>query len=211
MKVVGIIGGHSTKGAAALAAALSFVVLVSSAAAQQQQPEQFKLNTLTIKGNQRQKAEAIVAAIGLRVGEAIGPRDIPRAIRRLFATGWFEDIKPWVTEGDSGKIALEIEVKEWPWIASIDFRGLQHVRAGTVLDSAHVRAPTPLSPNKITDIETTARRLLASEGFQLRSIRHDTIPIPGRAGEYRLNFDAVEGSRVALADIDFSGNKFRFE
>jgi outer membrane protein insertion porin family len=207
MKVVGIIGGHFVKGAAAVAAALSFVVLVSSAAAQERPPEQFKLNALTIKGNQRQKAEAIVAAVGLRVGEPVGPRDIPRAIRRLFATGWFEDIKPWVTEGDSGKIALEIEVKEWPWIASIDFRGLQHVRAGTVLDSAHVRAPTPLSPNKITDIETTARRLLASEGFQLRSIRHDTTAIPGRPGEYRLNFDAVEGSRVALADIDFSGNK----
>jgi outer membrane protein insertion porin family len=207
MKVVRNIGGHfSMKGAAALAAALSFVVLVSGAAAQQE-PEQFKLSALTIKGNQRQKADAIVAAIGLRIGEPIGPRDIPRAIRRLFATGWFEDIKPWVVEGDSGKIALEVEVKEWPWVASIDFKGLQHVRESTVLDTAHVRAPTPLSPNKITDIETTARRLLAQEGFQLRKIDNELVPIPGRPGEFRLNFDAVEGSRVALADIDFSGNK----
>ena len=207
MSVVNNIGGHfRMKGAAALAAALSLVLLASSATAQQP-PETFRLTALNVKGNQRQKTEAIVAESGLRVGDPIAARDVQRAVRRLFATGWFKDIKPWVIEGDSGKIALELDVAEWPYAVSIDFHGLEHIRSSTVLDTAKVRAPTPFSPSKKLDIETTVRRLLANQGFQLRSIEVTAVPVSGKTNEERIVVNAQEGSRVALADVVFEGNK----
>ncbi|HSL71869.1 MAG TPA: outer membrane protein assembly factor BamA, partial [Longimicrobiales bacterium] len=167
--------------------------------------ESFRLSSLQVRGLQRQKLDFIVAQSGLRVGDPIHARDLQRAVRRLFATGLFDDIKPYVIEGDSGRVTVELEVKERPFISTIDFNGLEHIRSSAVMDSADLRPGAPLSPSKVTETEAATRRLLASKGFQLRSFRHRLEPI-GQSGEHRLIIDVVEGSRVALSDIQFEGN-----
>ena len=193
------------RGAAAGAAALAFVLL-GSAPVRAQEPAGLRLQNITVGGNQRLKDEAIVAETGLRVGDVITIRDVQRAVRRLFATGNFDDVKPYLTESDSNRVVLRLEVTERPVIRDIDFRGLEHIKGSTVLDTIDFNSGQPLRPAKLAEAEVMTRRLLAGKGFQMKSFRHRLEPIQGRPTEQRLIIEIEEGSRVALADVAFEGN-----
>src|SRR5690606_5190334 len=67
--------------------------------------------------------------------------------------------------------------------------------------------PISLEPAKVAEAKAMVRDLLASKGFQLRSIDHRLEELDSRPGEYRLVFDVVEGQRVAIAEIAFEGNE----
>src|SRR5262245_66483591 len=112
-------------GAAALAAALSLFVSLTTAVAApadaQQQGAPPILGQVNIVGNQRLKADYIIAEGGLRIGEPIDRRGVQRAVRRLFATGSFEDIKPFSVETDSNRIEVKLEVKERPYVTALSF------------------------------------------------------------------------------------------
>jgi outer membrane protein insertion porin family len=189
-----------------MAAALSLFLCLGPAAAQQETRPPLKLAKITVNGLQRLKPDFVVAEAGLRVGDEIIDRDINRAVRRLFATGNFDDITPYVVDADSGRIELRFDVKERPYISDITFRGLQHIKSSTVLDTIDLKAGGPLRPSKIEEAKVMTARLLANKGYQLRSFSDRLEPVAGRNGDSRLIFDVEEGGRVALADIEFEGN-----
>ena len=194
------------RGAAAGAAALCVLIGSANTASAQQEIEALKLGKVSVSGQSRLKEDAIVAEAGLRGGDQITIRDLQRAVRRLFATGNFDDVKPYLSDGDSGRVDLRFDVIERPVIGDIDFRGLEHLKSSTVLDTVELRIGEPLRPAKIEEAKTMTRALLADKGFHVRKIEHRTEPIEGRNGEHRLIIDVEEGTRVALADVTFEGN-----
>jgi outer membrane protein insertion porin family len=194
--------------AAAFAAALScfLVAVVQPASAQQNGNGVPILSQVEITGESRMKEDAILALSGLRVGEAIGLPVIQRAVRRLFATGNFEDITPLVSEPEPNRVRLVLEVKERPLVVAIDFQGLEHIKESAVLDTVQLRTGTPFRPGKVAEAKAMTRQLLAQKGFQMKSIKDHLEPVAGKPGEVRLVFVVEEGSRVALADVEFVGN-----
>lgn len=191
------------RGAAAGAAALAFMLFAAAPA--QAQDDGLRVKSITVGGNKRINDQAIIAEAGLRVGDAITIRDVQRAVRRLFATGNYDDVKPYLAEADSNRVDLRFEVVERPIVRDIDFRGLEHVKGSTVLDTIDYTSGQPLRPAKLAEAEDMTRRLLASKGFQLRSFSHRLEPIE-KSEDQRLVFLVEEGSRVALAAVGFEGN-----
>jgi len=173
------------------------------------QPPTVVVKQIVVEGNQRIPAPVVLGEAGLRPGSPITYRDVQRAIRRLWASGQYEDVQ--VELGDAepgvGGAVLVIRVTEQPYIASVEFRGLENVSAGTVRDTVGLQGGGPLRPSKVAAAEAMVRQLLANKGFQLRSIEHRVEEIPGRPGEHRLIFDVDEGQRVAIAEIVFEGNE----
>ncbi len=197
--------------AAALAAALSLVLLsisVPQSVRGQETPQTapLVLAQVAIEGNVRSKLENILAQSGLRIGEPIDTRLIQAAVRRLFGTGNFEDVRPHITELDSGRVELRLVMKERPYVTSIDFEGLEHLKKSTVLDTIELKAASSLRPSKLKEAEAMTRNLLADKGFQMESFSPRLDSVPGRPGEVRLVFEVEEGSQVALADVEFEGN-----
>jgi outer membrane protein insertion porin family len=192
-------------GAAALAAALSLILTLSlGERVVAQDGPTLILSQVGIEGNSRVKMDGIIAQSGLRIGEPIDTRMIQAAVRRLFATGNFKDIRPHIVELDSGRVELRLVVEERPYVVAIDFMGLEHLKKSTVLDTIALKAGSPLRPAKIAEAEAMTRALLADKGFQMKKFTTDTIR--ERDGEVRLIFRVEEGSQVALADIEFEGN-----
>jgi outer membrane protein insertion porin family len=91
-------------------------------------------------------------------------------------------------------------------VTSIDFRGLENVRASTIRDTVGLRAGSPLRPGKVEETKVMVRSLLAKKGYQVRSVTDSLIPVEGVENEVRLVFDIAEGQRVAVAEIAFEGN-----
>lgn len=204
--------------AAALAAALFLVALATPGAqlwAQGSGSEPppntaVMVERIVVEGQRRLDEAVIIGESGLRTGESITYRDTQRALRRLWASGQYQDVQIGV-EADStapaAPVTLVIRVVEQPYITSVEFRGLENISTGAVRDSAGLKNPGPLRPSRITQAETVTRKLLANKGFRLESINHRLEEIPDRPGEQRLIFDVDEGQRVAIADIVFEGNE----
>lgn len=166
---------------------------------------------VVVEGAARTPEEEILATAGIRVGDQVTFREIQTAIRRLWDTALFEDIEVLaeaIRPADAeSPVRLIIQVEERPFIASVEFRGLESVRARTVQDSANLRTGEPMNPARVAEAQALVRELLADNGIRLRSIDHRVEPIAGSDHEYRLIFDVSEGTRVAIAQLVINGNE----
>jgi outer membrane protein insertion porin family len=201
-------------GATALAVALvAGVIGVGPAGAQEpvRPLELVRVDAVEVRGNQRLGDDVVLSSAGIRLGDRITYRQIQDAIRRLWATNEFADVRMHAREVDpddpESAVRLVIEVVEQPYVAAIEFRGLEQVRARTVRDSVGLRAGQPYNPSRAAEAEVVVRDLLADRGIRLRSIGHELEPVPGVEGQYRLVFDVVEGERVAIAEVVITGNE----
>ncbi|MGH7474737.1 MAG: outer membrane protein assembly factor BamA [Longimicrobiales bacterium] len=203
--------GRVTKGLTG-AAAVVLLLLPSATAAQDpvQLDSRVLVDTVRIEGNVRVRPEVILSAAGIRPGQRIDYRDIQRATHRVWALGQFSDVQ--VLSGATPTtpdepVELVIRVAERPYVAAIEFRGLENVSAGTVRDTVGLEAGQPLQPAKVEAAKAATRELLADKGIWVQSIDHRLEELPNRPGEHRLVFDVAEGQRVAIADIVFEGNE----
>ncbi|HUP89233.1 MAG TPA: outer membrane protein assembly factor BamA [Longimicrobiales bacterium] len=193
---------------AATAAAFWLLTAVSAHAQETPAPAGLVVDTQTVSGNVRQKEATILGETGIRSGDKVTISDVQRAMRRVWATGQFKNIEPQLIESNvPGHISLKWVVEEQPFISKIEFRGLEKLRTGAVMDSVKLKVGTPYSPGKATLAQSIVRDMLAKKGFQLKKISHRLEPIPAsKTGDYNLIFDVEEGQRVAVSEVVFEGN-----
>jgi outer membrane protein insertion porin family len=197
--------------AAALAAALFITpALAGRAAAQQPITQRVAVGTVEVVGFDRVSLDQAMAHIGIRAGDSIGPVEIDRAMRRLFATGQYADVQVFTLSNPDDPDApatVRFELVEQPLVARIEFTGLQNVRGTLVRDTVGLRAGQPYQPDRAVRAEAMTRQLLAEKGIQTRRIAHRLEPVPERPGERVLIIDVEEGHRVAITDVEFVGNE----
>src|SRR5438132_13423297 len=88
------------------------------AAAQSFQP--FTVKDIRVEGLQRTEAGTVFSYLPVKVGETMNEEKAQQAVRALFATGFFQDVRL-ETEND----VLVVIVQERPAIAQIDFSGIK--------------------------------------------------------------------------------------
>ena len=201
----------------AVLAATSLVVLAGRpavAAAQERAVRPVtpvRVEAVEVRGAERIGEDVVLSTAGIRLGDEITYRQIQDAIHRLWVTDQYSDVRVFAQELDEtledSPVRLVIEVEEQPYVAYVEFLGLENVRAGTVRDSAGLRAGQAYDPARVVEAESLVRDLLADKGIRLQSIEHRLEPIEGAEDEYRLIFDVREGQRVAISEIVFEGNE----
>ncbi|MGI9181009.1 MAG: outer membrane protein assembly factor BamA [Longimicrobiaceae bacterium] len=164
------------------------------------------IENVEVRGNRRFSESAVRGTAGLQPGARVTALDVQNAIRRLMATGNFETVEIFSRGAPETGFTLILEVEERPFIAQIEFRGLQRVSARTVRDTVGLRENQPLDPNQIVRTEQMIRDLLARQGIQLVSVDTALTPLTQPEGSYRLTFQVREGDRLSIADVEFIGN-----
>ncbi len=189
---------------AALAATFLFVFSIAAHA----QRGGLVVDSQTVEGNSR-VSTADVLANGIRPGDTVNINDVQRALRQMWRTGQFADIQPRLIElPEQQHVRLHWVIKEQPFVARIEFNGLENVRASAVLDTAQLKSGGPLRPGRVAAAEGAVRDMLARKGLQLKRIAHRLEPVPNsKTGDVALIFDVEEGQRVAIADVEFAGNE----
>ena len=203
-----------TAAVALVTAAGAFSLPAASPAAAQepvQAVQPVTVEAVEVRGNDRLDDELVLSGVGIRLGDQITFRDIQDAIRDLWVTGQYSDVRVYAEELDPTDVAspvrLIIEVEERPYVAYVEFRGLEHASPREIRDTVGLEAGQPFDPAKVARAEAMIRDELAGEGIRLQSIDHRLEPIEGVDAEYRLVFDVVEGSRVAIAQVEILGNE----
>jgi len=164
------------------------------------------VDSVEVRGNQRIPAATIRSSSGIVAGSTLTAVQVQSSIRRLMGSGSFASVDVLVRETAAGRGVVVVQVAERPYVADIEFRGLESVRGNTVRDSVKLVSGAPLEPQKVKDAERLVRDMLAKRAVQLVSFDTSLVKIEGTE-TYRLVFNVREGNRLTVADVDFVGNE----
>ena len=127
----------------------------------------------------------------------------------LWNTGFLDDVRLEVADAPNGNKIITFYVREKKLVRSIDYKGLSSVQQSDVLDAfkkekVGLTIQSQYDPVVIKRAEVVLQELLAAHGKMFATVRHRTRNIPPNS--VALTFIVVEGPKVKLGDIRFSGN-----
>ena len=188
----------------ALLAAVAFGGAVGagavSIAASNQALAQTVVAAVVVQGNRRVDSEAIVGYVGIRPGERADPLKIDEALKTLYATGLFEDVRINLVGN-----RLVVTVVENPVISRIAFEGNKKVKDETLLAEIQSKARGPLSRNTVqADVQRIIEVYRRGGRFDVR-VNPNIID----RGNSRVDlvFEINEGDKTTVKKIVFVGNK----
>lgn len=162
------------------------------------------VDSVVVTGNRRISDEEVRARSQLQPGTRVQYPDVQAAIRRLFATGDFENVQ--IHVGGSDPAVFYIQVEERPYVFEFAFEGLRHVDPQAVRDTAGLPAEGPLDPARVTRALSAIEDRLARSGFPRAEVDTTIRPAGDELPGYRLTFHVREGPRLGIARIEFEGN-----
>jgi outer membrane protein insertion porin family len=189
---------------------LSLLAVLSAAATAGAQPSPVAgrcatPDALAFRGSTRTAESALRAETGVTPGTAVNYRDIQRAVKNLFATGQFDDVRATCeVSGDGGRATLVFQLRERPLLSDIEVRGVDHVSRGDVRDRIELLVARPVDPSQVARAVARIDSLYESKGYYLAHVRVDTTLSGGNA---KLTFNVDEGSRLAVSGVRVAGAK----
>jgi outer membrane protein insertion porin family len=157
-------------------------------------------DVITVEGNRRVDADAIKAHFHFTSDPAAQAAALDAALKELFATGAFEDVK--IVHADG---YLVVRVVEAPVIGHLQFEG------NRVLKDADLTKATKLKPNAALTkpaVQADAARIIELYRRQGRYAAQVTPKtIPRGEGRVDLVFEISEGAKTGVKRIVFAGNR----
>ncbi|WP_028358072.1 outer membrane protein assembly factor BamA [Brackiella oedipodis] len=163
----------------------------------------FTIKDIQVSGLQSTEPAMVFSYLPVRVGSTFDDAASTDAVKRLYATGLFDDVK--ITNRNN---VVQIEVKERPVISSILFDGMKAFNDKELkeaLSKVGFGVGRALDPALLTRAEDEIRAQYIDKGRYGVDIMHTITPLPGnRAG---ISFQVQEGGSSKIRDIHIVGNK----
>ncbi len=159
---------------------------------------------IALEGNKYIETPAVMAKIRSKVGEPLNRRQISRDVRKLFATGYFEDV---YTEGEpvAGGIKLIFVVVENPVIASVSIEGNEEIADKKLQPDMKMKPGLILSSRvKRLDI-SSIRKAYLKKGYYQVTIKIETTMLDD--GRVDIVVRISEGEITFIKEVRFIGNK----
>ncbi|MCL2829354.1 MAG: outer membrane protein assembly factor BamA [Betaproteobacteria bacterium] len=166
----------------------------------------FTVKDIRVEGIQRTEAGTVFSYLPIKVGDTMTDEKAAQAIKALFATGFFKDVR---IEAEGNTLVVLIE--ERPAIAAIDFSGLKE------LDNDQVKQAlkgSGIAEGRIFDRATLDRaeqelkRQYLSRG--LYAVQITTTVTPLERNRVGISFVVNEGDIAKIRQINIVGaNSFR--
>ena len=181
--------------ASVVASGAGVLVLASAPAA-----EAATIRSVQVRGAQRAGEEAVRSNLTIRPGVAFAASDIDESVKRLYATGFFSDVRISV----SGS-ALVVTVSENKLINQVVFNGNRKIKDDKLAGAVQTQ---PLGPYNQSMINADIERIRES----YRAIGRSDVEVTTQTadvGQGRVNLAFVinEGDRTKIANITFVGNQ----
>ena len=173
----------------------SFATLVSATRA-----EAAVVRSIQVSGADRVSAETVKANISIQSGKNFSNADIDESVRRLYATGYFSDVKISVSGG-----TLVVVVNENQLINAVVINGNRKIKDDKLEAVIRSRAQGPFSETTIEADKQAIRDAYAAIGRSDATVTTQTYPLGN--GRVNLAFIVDEGDRTKISQINFVGNE----
>jgi outer membrane protein insertion porin family len=178
----------------------TLLLVASFRASAQNASDDIAIRSIVIEGTQRIEAGTVASYLELTKNSKHSSEAIDTALKRVFATGLFEDVSFAIREGN-----LVITVAENPIVNEVNFEGNKRIEDADLEKEVKLR---PRSVYTKTAVQNDVRRIL--DVYQ-KSGRFSAIITPKviRLDQNRVNlvFEIDEGARTEIRNISFTGNK----
>ncbi len=161
----------------------------------------FTIRDIRVEGVQRTEAGTVFTYLPVKVGERIDDDRAAAAIKALYATGFYSDVR---LEADGD--VLIVFVQERPAIAQIDIEGAKEFTKDNLKDGLKQAG---ISESKIYDkslldrAEKELKRQYTSRGYYGAVVKTTVTPL--ERNRVALRFDIEEGTVTKIADINIIG------
>lgn len=165
--------------------------------------QEFVVKDIRVEGIQRTEAGTVFSYLPVRVGDRFDPEKGVAAIRALYATGLFKDVRLEV-DGD----VLVVVVEERPAIASIEFTGIKEFDKDAVKKSLR---EVGLAEARVFDrsllerAEQELKRQYLTRGLYGVDVKTTVTPVERNRVNILIAVDEGEAARIRA--INFTGNK----
>ncbi|MBV8666187.1 MAG: outer membrane protein assembly factor BamA [Burkholderiaceae bacterium] len=165
--------------------------------------EPFEVKDIRVEGIQRTEAGTVFSYLPVKVGETYTDEKGVAAIKALYATGLFKDVRVEV-EGN----VLVVAVEERPTIASVAFTGLKEFEKDALikgLKEIGVGETHIFDKSLVERAEQELKRQYLSHG--LYGVQVTTTVTPIERNRVNVTFAVDEGDAAHIKQIKFVGNK----
>ncbi len=165
--------------------------------------EPFTVRDIRIEGIQRTEAGTVFSYLPVRVGDTFNDEKAASAIKALYATGFFKDVRI-EAEGD----VLVVAVEERPAIASVDFTGVKEFDKDQLrksLKELGLGESRILDKSLVDRAEQELKRQYLSRG--LYGVQITTTITPIERNRVNVSFVVDEGEIARIKQIRIIGNK----
>ncbi len=184
-----------------MSAALAWALLAVAGAAGAEEFRPFTVQDIRVEGVQRTDPGTVFSYLPVKVGETLTAERAQQALRALFATGFFKDVR---LEAENG--VLVVLVEERPAIAQVDFSGvsefsLEELRRG--LRDLGLADGRIFDRAVLVNAEQELKRQYLSRGKYAAEVQTTVTPL--ERNRVAINFAVSEGEVAKIRAINIVG------
>ena len=182
---------------------LIVAAIFSAFASQALAVEPFTVKDIRVEGIQRTEAGTVFSYLPVRVGDTFNDEKAAAAIKALYATGFFKDVR---IEVDGNVLVVMLE--ERPAIAGVDFTGTKEFEKAQLIKSLKelgLGEGRILDKSLVDRAEQELKRQYLSRG--LYGVQITTTVTPIERNRVNVSFVVDEGDAAKIRQINVVGNK----
>jgi outer membrane protein insertion porin family len=162
-----------------------------------------------IQGNHFVQTDTLLFYVSTKPGDRYDELRLKEDFRRLWDTGFLDDLSLHVVDGTKGKVVV-FQTEERKRIQIVDYHGSKELTTSNIEDKlkekdAAIKIDTFYDPGKARKIEEIIRQLLAEKGRPFPTVKHDAKPVGSQGLQVSFNID--DGPKARIKEIDFQGNQ----
>jgi outer membrane protein insertion porin family len=182
---------------------LTLVLAVVFAAQPVFAAEPFVVKDIRVEGIQRTEAGTVFSYLPVKVGEEMTDEKTAAAIKALYATGFFKDVR---VEARDGVVIVTVE--ERPSIAKITLTGIKEFSEDDLkkgLKETGLAEGRVLDRSLLDKAEQELQRQYFNRGKYAVEIKSTLTPL--ERNRVAVQFDVVEGNSAKIQQINIVGNQ----
>jgi len=195
--------------------ALALLISIVPALAQSPQAGEAVVEDVEIRGNRRIPKESILYYVQSKPQDRFDLSLAQRDLQAILQMGLFDPLatKLYLEDGPRGGKVIIFQVREYPVIRSMDYRGMKSATESEVLTRfkekhVNVSKDSNFDPAKANGARLVIRELLAEKGHPDAEVTVEVEDISATA--VGLVFNVEEGPRVRVKEIEFTGDRDNF-
>ena len=181
-----------------------------------QSTQEFVLKDVKVEGNVVSSANTIIFTSGLRKGLTVSASEFPRAIKRLWQLGLFDDVQIRYDDEYNNEVSITLIVTESSVVGEVVFEGNRKIKDSKFIEELEITTGQRIKPNMLHEKKKKMKKLYAEKGYLKAEIDFELIGsnkmsnlFDGKAQSITKDiiFKIKENEKIKLRNIYFEGNE----
>ena len=181
-----------------------------------QSTQEFVLKDVKVEGNVVSSANTIIFTSGLRKGLTVSASEFPRAIKRLWQLGLFDDVQIRYDDEYNNEVSITLIVTESSVVGEVVFEGNRKIKDSKFIEELEIATGQRIKPNMLSEKKKQMKKLYAEKGYLKADIDFELISsnkisnlFDGKAQSITKDiiFKIKENEKIKLRNIYFEGNE----